>query len=223
METPTEHVPLFPLPHGVLLPLELLRLHVFEPRYRRMMEVVRERDRLIAIATLVPGYENTEDPRPVGSVVGLGRVVKDRINPDGTSDITVHGLMRGLITEEVSLDEPFREVVVKPQPEKDGHPVEAFREARRLLTYLAQRIRTPRFSYDLTQAIEVGTLVDRIAGGLELRPEQRVGILQAIDTPERVDELIEILRDRRHSERLMQLIPELGTFSLSLDGGDVTP
>lgn len=211
---------MFPLPHGVLLPRELLRLHVFEPRYRRMMEVVRERDRILAIATLVPGYEGVDEPRPVGSVVGIGRVVKDRINADGTSDITVHGLMRGVITHEVDLDEPYREVVVAPHPEKDGHPVEAFREARRLLTELARRVRTKRFRYDLTQPIRVGALVDRIAGGLELRPEQRVGVLQAIDTSARVDELLEILRERRHAERLIELIPQLGSFSLSLDGGD---
>lgn len=218
MDTPLEHVPMFPLPHGVLLPRELLRLHVFEPRYRRMMEVVRERDRILAIATLVPGYENADEPRPVSSVVGVGRIVKDRVNPDGTSDITVHGLMRAVISDEAPIDEPYREVVVVPHPERDGHPVEAFREARRLLTHLARRVRTKRFRYDLTQPIPVGELVDRIAGGLELRPEQRVGVLQAIDTGDRVDELIDILRERRHSARLLEMIPKLGSFSLSLDG-----
>ena len=77
--------PLFPLPNGSLLPGELLPLRIFEPRYRAMMEEVRQGARLIAIATLIPGWETDYHGKPpVAAVVGLGRLMKDRLNEDGT-------------------------------------------------------------------------------------------------------------------------------------------
>ena len=44
--------PLFPLPGVVLYPQMLLPLHVFEPRYLRMLEVVLDGERLIGIVQL---------------------------------------------------------------------------------------------------------------------------------------------------------------------------
>lgn len=218
METAIGQAPLFPLPHGALLPGELLPLRVFEPRYRRMLEVVRDRDRILAIATLAPGWESDYDGNPpIRPVVGVGRVIKDRLNADGTSDITVHGLMRAVVSDELQDEEPFRQAAVVLHPEQDGHPVESFREARRLLECLARVVRNRRFHYDLTQPIRVGSLADRIAGGLDLQPEQRVGVFQALETTARVTCLLDIMREHRHRARLLELIPSLTNFSLQFE------
>jgi hypothetical protein len=45
-------LPVFPLPGVLLLPGTLISLHIFEPRYRRMMEDVLEGHRAIAVAML---------------------------------------------------------------------------------------------------------------------------------------------------------------------------
>ena len=87
--------PLFPLPDGALLPGEFLSLHVFEPRYRAMLEDARKGSPVIAIATLLPGWEADYAGTPaVADIVGLGRMVKDRPQPDGTSDIVEQALQR---------------------------------------------------------------------------------------------------------------------------------
>ena len=96
-----DRAPLFPLPNGVLLPGELLPLHIFEPRYRQMIEDARKGRGVIAIATLLPGWEADPHGSPdIADVVGIGRLVKDRLNDDGTSDIVLHGVSRGRVLQE---------------------------------------------------------------------------------------------------------------------------
>jgi Lon protease-like protein len=211
------NAPLFPLPHGALLPGELLPLHVFEPRYRSMLEAVRRGDRIIAIGTLLPGWELDYHGRPaVAAVVGLGRMVKDRQNPDGTSDIVLHGLLRAEIAGEIS-GRPYRVARVVVQPGEDLHPAETYRLRRELLTGLAEKLRTTRLRYDLTAGFDVGALADRIASALDLQPDQRVEVLQALPPEKRTRLVLALLSDRAHRKRLLEVIPSLHAFSLSLD------
>ncbi len=49
---------LFPLPNLVMFPHVLQPLHVYEPRYRALLEEALDDDRLIAMAVLAPGWEN---------------------------------------------------------------------------------------------------------------------------------------------------------------------
>jgi Lon protease-like protein len=55
---------LFPLPNLVLFPHVLQPLHVFEPRYRQLLEEALADDRLIAMAVLAPGWESDYEGRP---------------------------------------------------------------------------------------------------------------------------------------------------------------
>lgn len=208
---------MFPLPYGALLPGELLPLHVFEPRYRSLLEVARKSDRIIAIATLMPGFEGCDSCHPpVGAVVGVGRLVKDRPNADGTSDIVLHGLVRGEIVHEID-GAPFRRGRLLLCSGNDVHATEMYRLRRELLCALADRLRMRSFVYDVTAGFDVGTLVDRIASSLELQPTERVEILQAVDLGCRIDGLLELLSSRRHRQRLRDIIPSLHAFGLTLE------
>ena len=53
-------VRVFPLPGTVFFPRNVLPLHIFESRYREMFEHAIEDDQLIAMATLLPGYETSK-------------------------------------------------------------------------------------------------------------------------------------------------------------------
>ncbi|MCB9896855.1 MAG: LON peptidase substrate-binding domain-containing protein [Planctomycetes bacterium] len=207
--------PLFPLPFGALLPGQLLPLHVFEPRYRRMLEVVRKGDRMIAMATLATGWpvEALGNP-PIHPVVGIGRLVKDKLNADGTSDIVLHGIVRGEITAEAG-GEPYRQALVRLHPDDEDHPAIAYRLRRALLEGLSERL-GGKLVCDVTTGFQPGGLVDRIAVGLDLDPEQRVELMQAIAPEKRVHLLIEVLGERRHRQKLFALVPKLAEFSLSL-------
>ena len=63
----------------------------------------------------------------------------------------------------------------------------------------------------------MGPLVDRIAGHLELRPAQRVEVLQALEAGARVESLLGILREKKHRRALLKLLPSLEAFSIGLD------
>lgn len=208
--------PIFPLPDGALLPGEYLPLHVFETRYREMMEAVRASDRLLAIATLLPGWEPDYYGRPgVAEVVGVGRLVRDRLNRDGTSDIVLKGLARGLLLEELS-GRTYRRARIRLVTHDDLLAYERFRHARRLLTGLGARLRRP-LRWDLTQPIDPSALVDRIATLLELPAALRVAVLQSVELEDRITLLLEILSERPNRQRLLELVPSLHEFTLSLD------
>ena len=222
MRSETFVVPLFPLPRGALLPGELLPLHIFEPRYRALLEEVRGSDNLaMAIGTLDPGWEADYLGRPaVAPVVGLGQVLRDKQRPDGTSDIALHGLGRARLLEELP-SEPYRRIRVEVPDPRSAHPVEAYRMRRRLLTGLDDALGSA-LEYDVTAAFDASHLVDSIASSLSLQPLERVRMMQALDAEERVALLLELLRTRDHRRRLTQLVPSLGKFHLSLPDGEET-
>ncbi|MCC7084863.1 MAG: LON peptidase substrate-binding domain-containing protein, partial [Pirellulales bacterium] len=49
---------LFPLPNLVMFPHVLQPLHIYEPRYRAMLEEALDDDKLIAMAMFAPGWED---------------------------------------------------------------------------------------------------------------------------------------------------------------------
>ena len=108
-------LPIFPLPNAVLLPGELLPLHVFEPRYRALVAACLADDGLLGIATLKPGYEQGYEGKPaVWPELGMGRIAQHRALPDGRSNILVAFVAAGRIEAELSTPEPFRRVRFVP-------------------------------------------------------------------------------------------------------------
>ena len=72
--TPAEFsgiVRLFPIPNLVMFPHVMQPLHVFEPRYRDLLEDALANDRLIAMAVLEPGWESDYEGQPFH--VGIDR------------------------------------------------------------------------------------------------------------------------------------------------------
>ena len=99
------HLPIFPLPL-VMLPNELLPLHIFENRYRRMLnDVVEDRD-LFGITLFEPQEEFVEKPA-IGSV-GCVAEIRD-VDPldDGRSNILTLGVIRYRLIDYVDSGEPY--------------------------------------------------------------------------------------------------------------------
>ncbi len=102
------HVPLFPLPGTVLLPGALLPLHIFEPRYRAMVQDAVQGERLIAMALLGPGYEADYEGAPaIEEHVCIGRIVLEEALPDGRWNILLVGLRRARVVDE-DRSRPYR-------------------------------------------------------------------------------------------------------------------
>ena len=90
-------IPIFPLPEVILFPGTFLPLHVFEPRYRSMIEYCSESDNEIAIAPIImnqPKDESSEQPL-IEKVFGWGKIINKDYLPDGRSNIIIEG--KGLL------------------------------------------------------------------------------------------------------------------------------
>ena len=86
---------LFPLPNLVLYPHVMQPLHIFEDRYREMVEDALAGDQLIAMALLEPGWESEYDSRPpVAPLACLGKIVAHHRLDDGRYNLLLLGVER---------------------------------------------------------------------------------------------------------------------------------
>jgi len=117
-----EQVPVMTLPNVTFFPQALLPLHIFEPRYRRMLRDVLASDRIFAVAGLDAGAAESggrfEPPHRVATV-GLVRACQE--NGNGTSNLLLQGLCRIRI-ESIIGDEPYRRVRIQALASKPGAP-----------------------------------------------------------------------------------------------------
>lgn len=74
-----------------LLPFQLMPLHLFEPRYRRMVEDALAGDRRFAVAEGVADAEGNESP---GRWATLGRILSHHPLPDGRHLVLLEGETR---------------------------------------------------------------------------------------------------------------------------------
>jgi hypothetical protein len=112
---PATPVPMFPLPGAFLFPSQILPLHVFEPRYRQMVEDSLDTAGRIVLATLAERSAGAlpEEPPPVLPVAGLGEIVRHEKLPDGRFHVWLLGLQRVRLSE-VPSDRLYRTVRCLP-------------------------------------------------------------------------------------------------------------
>ena len=92
-ELSVRELPLFPLPEVVLFPQEVLPLHIFESRYRMMLQSVLEADSMFGIINWDP---NTKTMANVGC---CAQIIKHQTAEDGRSNIITLGQQRFQILE----------------------------------------------------------------------------------------------------------------------------
>ena len=107
-------VPVMTLPNAVLFPHAVMTLHIFEERYRTMLEDVLSRDFLFAVALLDEGQaklSDTFEPPCDTATVGIVRACQKR--HDGTSNLLLQGFSRVSI-KGIVREEPYRLISVAP-------------------------------------------------------------------------------------------------------------
>jgi Lon protease-like protein len=136
---PAPILPLFPLPNVWLFPAVILPLHVFEERYRQMVEDCLDGPGRIVLGTIQAGHEHeAAGAPPIYALAGLGEIGRHERLADGRFHVLLVGLQR-VFVREVPSERPYRKVEVQPAPEV---PIDAQREHKlrtRLLAALAQR------------------------------------------------------------------------------------
>jgi Lon protease-like protein len=118
-------VPLFPLPM-VLFPGTVELLHIFEPRYRRMLTDIMSGDRAFGLLCCPAGTQ--EATIPPGTVGTMARVETVQRLEDGRSNIAIRGMDRFVFRGYVSSETPYRAGTVEPLAEPVSSPMAAARD-----------------------------------------------------------------------------------------------
>ena len=186
-------IPVFPLTGTLLLPWNFLPLHIFEPRYRRMLEDALAGDRIIGMIQPLesPGAGAAEDEAlptegdsgpalyPIGCA---GRIEEHRDLEGGRSLIALRGLTRFRVEEELELHRGYRRVLASYDEfpgdfdEPDDQTVaESFVEV--LGRYAAAR----GITLDLEKLRELpkATLTSGLSMALPLAPAEKQALLEA--------------------------------------------
>ncbi len=195
---PSKPVPVFPLPSVVLFPHAEMGLHVFELRYRTMVRDALSSERVIALATLVPGWEKDYQGSPAFHPLGcIARFEDVAWLPNDYYDLRVRGFMRvrfGRVVREF----PYRACAVETVPEapysEDDPLAEIARqgliEERARLAPLGTEawLSPPAFDATATLATVTGTL----ATAARLPTDDKLALLAEDDVVQRA----RLLRDQ---------------------------
>jgi len=126
-------LPLFPL-NVVLFPGMALPLHIFEPRYRQLINTCISASSPFGVVLIKEGAEvgSAATPHPVGTAAHITNV--DRL-PDGRLNIETVGYERFRILA-LHSDQPYLTATVEPYPMAGGGGPPARQAARALTPWL---------------------------------------------------------------------------------------
>jgi len=178
-------IPIFPLPGAVLLPRARLPLHIFEPRYLAMIEDCLKSDRRL-IGMIQPRGEGDA----LVQVGCAGRLTSFSETEDGRYMITLTGIARFALREEVTGFQPYRRARVdftayavdlgdaQSDPDLDR---------RVFLKDLARYLQASKMGTDWSNLKEADDemLVNILAMLCPFAPEEKQALLEAQTLPER--------------------------------------
>jgi hypothetical protein len=190
-------IPLFPLPNAVLFPGVPLPLHVFEPRYREMVQAVSQSDERIIGMVLLRGdwrkdYYGNPDVFPVGCA---GRMLSVEPLADGRSNILLQGVREFVIVDE-SHDRSYRRATVSWRAPAGGELDPAFRRRIRDLVARFLGDREPKLARKLLDDASVSDelLVNFLCYALDFSPLEKQALLDAGSLVQRGTRLCEVVQ-----------------------------
>lgn len=204
----TEIIPIFPLSNVVLFPQVHCPLHIFEPRYRQMIDASLAGAKRIGMVTVRPEHRAAigGDP-PLFTIGCLGDIQQARRHDDGRYDIVLFGARRFRIVEEIPRDDSrlYRLARVEILEERfdaarEGIPLQGLRaDAIDLLTQLLRYV-APDSAHELDprkfSGIDDTAFVSALCQMLELPAAEKQGLLEAEGPTPRCERLVAILQFR---------------------------
>lgn len=193
-----ERLPLFPL-RTVLFPGAALPLHVFEERYKIMIERCIQARAPFGVALIRSGEEvgGPAEPHDIGTSASIARVQR---LPDGRMNVIALGQRRfriaGLDHSEAYLagDVEYVESEAGKTPEADDAAAGAaalFGEQLRLKMAI-----TGQWTRAVDLPGDADALADFIAAHMDASPEAKQELLETLSVPERLRKEAELLGER---------------------------
>jgi Lon protease-like protein len=191
------HLPIFPLPL-VLLPNELLPLHIFEPRYRQMLKDVGLEKNLFGVSYF--NQENTIADKPALDTVGCVAEVREIQGlPDGRSNILTIGVIRYRLLEYIDSGDPYlvADVEFFEDDAEDAAVInplsdEVFRLFKRVAK-AAHKLSGQRGTFPEIPQAEPQALSFLVTAAFNLEPDLKYKMIETRSTVERLEKLREIL------------------------------
>ena len=182
-------VPVFPLSGVVLLPDAKLPLNIFEPRYLDMVRDAMAGDRIIGMIQPLKPDDDGGNPTLYG-IGGAGRITAFEETEDKRFQITLTGLSRFAVIEELRATTRYRQVVA----DWDRFAADRWAEdeapgvdRNRLLTALRAYLEMAKIpaEWEAIVGAETGPLITSLAVICPFGPSEKQALLEAHDLFER--------------------------------------
>lgn len=193
-------IAIFPLPGALLLPRARLPLHIFEPRYRQMVE-----DALKTPTRLIGMVQPNEVPGRAGNglqTIGCaGRITQFSETEDGRYLITLAGMSRFRVAREVEGFTPYRRCdVVWAGFDRDLGPDEKDAAFARpaFLDLLGKYFDARDLSadWDTLKEADDELLINSLSMMLDFEPEDKQALLEAPSLSTRRETLVTLIEYR---------------------------
>ncbi|PWT96385.1 MAG: ATP-dependent protease [Blastocatellia bacterium] len=191
-------LPLFPLP-VVLFPGVPLPLHIFEPRYRQMLEDIRAGNNLFGIAYFDSNTADSDLP-PSGHIGCVAEVAESQSLPDGRSNILTVGVVRYRLESYVEHGNPYLVARVTYFEDEDDESAlinDSAKEVAEAFTRIAKAVRTindQRASLPDISDTEPERLSFLVSAAMEIEAEVKQELLELRSTAERLQRLRSMLQ-----------------------------
>ncbi|MEY4947665.1 MAG: hypothetical protein RIR22_2366 [Planctomycetota bacterium] len=192
-------VRLFPLPNVVLFPRVIQPLHIFEPRYKQMVEDALEDNRLIALCLLQPTAGLGGSTSPIYPDICIGQILQEERLPDGRFNLLLQGVSRAKIISEVNNGKLYRTAKVEILHDVPNSSVE---NEDRMRTRLVKRMtkwftQQPSAKEQLDRLVNsdlsLGNLCDVFSFALPLSVDMKILLLQLVNVEDRASLLLEVI------------------------------
>jgi len=200
-----EVIPIFPLTGVMLLPGTVLPLHIFEPRYRAMVEDALETDRIFGMIQPVAPQDDNRGPQPgaenlspdLYKVGCAGYIEKWEKLPDGRFFIQLKGVNRFRFSEELELRHGYRRVRAQYTEFSDVSTDQNWHcDRAEVLSALASYGKAHGMQVRPEQAEKFSDLelVNLLGVSLPFHPAEKQALLEAPGLKDREQMLINLLR-----------------------------
>jgi Lon protease-like protein len=188
-------IPVFPLSGVLLFPRWSLPLNIFEPRYLNMVDDAMSGNRIIGM------IQSNNDDRVAPSLVGTGcagRITSYSETDDGRYLISLTGICRFKVENELNIDTPYRQV--KPDwltyendlsvPNDDNLP-ERLMLVNSLKRYT--QINSMEVDWEAVEHAPMETLINALCAGCPFGTVEKQALLEADTLTDRTIILITLL------------------------------
>jgi hypothetical protein len=208
---------LFPLEAVSLLPQQVIPLHIFEPRYKQLVQHALDSTGLIAMAVFEGGaWRQQYHGRPaIRPAVCVGHIVRHEDLEGGRLNVLLQGVCRATVVQELPASEErlYRVAMLSPMSDDEGELSldDTLNDARsQITTMLADgplaklAAAGPVLEYLRNDEIPTPALLELVSVALATNPTVRYQLLAEPDAKQRARVLLAELEQLARLVRLAQ-------------------